>query len=279
MAARKPDIFRQKRQQNARLWRELAKQPAGDLVGVVRPGGVSGGQARGEKQWTLQIRLIAWRINGGPVSRKDLVVRKKCGERLVVQMLDSIGDYDVLRMRARVAVDNEMGSPQAQLVRLLGKASDPEMLAAAGGLKKKVVLKHRALGTLRLDRASGDFNGNAKWRDRRVRLSLEVDGRGSPDAAADHARILIGAQREWAPRVERRIVASLFPHWVKTWKLDEDKPLNEAQFLKKLKPTSIAMDPTGSFSVWYDDGDLFGGHAVEVTGRLRDGVKHADLAG
>lgn len=280
-AARKkaPSRFEERRRAEAQLWRELAKSPLGELVGVVRPGGVGGHQSRGDAHWTLQIPLVAWRVDGGAVSKKELVVRRKATERTVTHAMRTIGDYDVLRMRVRLAMENGLGSPQALLVRFMGKAADGEMLAAVGGLKKKVVIKHRSLGSLKLDRGSGNFEGKAKWRGRLVRLTVEVDGRGSADAAVAHAGILIGAQREWGPRVERRLVASMLPEWEKTWRVEEDKPLNEAQFVKKLKPTSIAVGADGSFSVWHDDGDLFGGHAVEVMGRLRDGVKKAELVG
>jgi len=279
MAKRGPKSRSNERRKLAELWKELAGRPAGELIGVVRPKGVAGVRSLGEAQWTLQIPLLAWRFDGGPVRTRELVVRKQGAERLVTRMMGRIGDYDVLRMRARLAEKSVLGSPQARLERLLGTSSDPELLKAAGKLKRSVAVKHQLLGPLKLDRDSGRFIGKARWRNKLVKLSLNVDRHGAPDDSIEHAAALLRAQQLWGPRVERRLVASLLPEWTSVWKLEDDKPLTGAQLIRKLKPSSLWMEPDGSFALWFDDGDLFGGHAVVVDGTLSKGVTAASIGG
>lgn len=279
MDKRGPEARKNERRKLAELWKELAGRPAGELIGVVRPKGVAGLRSLGEAQWTLQIPLLAWRFDGGPVRQRELVVRKQGDERLVTRMMGRIGDYDVLRMRARLAEKSVLGSPQARLERLLGKSSDPELLAAASKLKRPVAVKHKLLGPLKLDRESGRFIGKARWRNKPMKLSLNVDRHGAPDDSIEHAGALIRAQKVWGPRVERRLIASLLPEWTSVWKLEDDKPLTGAQLIRKLKPSSIWMEPDGAFAIWYEDGGLFGGHAVVVDGKISKGVTAASIEG
>jgi hypothetical protein len=42
---------------------------------------------------------------------------------------------------------------------------------------------------------------------------------------------------------------------------------------------SVTVYPDGSFDFWHDDGDLFWGHSIQVSGDLLDGPTHADIPG
>lgn len=42
---------------------------------------------------------------------------------------------------------------------------------------------------------------------------------------------------------------------------------------------SIAMDPDGSFSAYFDDDDMFFGHCVTAYGTLTDGVRTVNMEG
>ncbi|WP_299062006.1 DUF2262 domain-containing protein [uncultured Actinomyces sp.] len=42
---------------------------------------------------------------------------------------------------------------------------------------------------------------------------------------------------------------------------------------------SIVMDADGSFSVYFDDGDMFFGHGVTAYGTLADGVASVVMGG
>lgn len=286
MAARKsskssPGLTALKREA-AQLWRELARAPAGDLVGVVQPKGVGGGKLQGEKDWTLQIPLLAWRFDGGPLRKEALVVRKRVTERGVAAMIDRLGDYEVVRMRVRVAEENITGTPQAMLVRMIGRVDDAEMLKAVGRLKNPAKIKTRRLGDLKLNPASGELEGRVEWNGRRPRLTLEPDRRGRMERSIERAEWLAGtvaARRIWQGRIERKILATAYEDWKKTWRLADDKVLPPERFLKKLKLTAISMGPDGAFSFWYDDGDLFAGHAVVVRGNVSRGVQEATVKG
>lgn len=271
--------FADLRRREARLRRELSKAPLGELAGVVRPGGVGGSWGQGDKAWTLQIRLMAWRFEEGPVHETELVLRKRTSERTVRVMMDALSDFQVIRMRARVAPENLWGSPQALLIRLLKHPKDLELAAVAAQLRKPVRAKHPPFGILTLDRASGTMEGKASWLGRRIGLTLVPSTGGGIEPTLEHARRLFRAQKSWTKRAADRIAADLYQTWREGWREDGRAGLTKKQFTSRMQLTSITVEPEGTFSLWFDDGDLFGGHAIVVRGSLRDGVGEADIAG
>ena len=61
---------------------------------------------------------------------------------------------------------------------------------------------------------------------------------------------------------------------------DEEVPeITEESFAQRIELTSIAMNPDGSFSAYFDDDDMLFGHCVVVYGTLADGVSSAVMAG
>lgn len=148
----------------ARLRRQLARAPLGTLVGVLAPRPVSGGRSQGERRPTMIMTLLAWQFDGGPVQRRELVVRKQVDESTLSKMMKRFDDYDVVRLRVRLAEENAFGSPQALLVRVLGKGrGGKEIDAAAAELKKPLTVEDERLGVLTYDRGVEWFEGEAPW--------------------------------------------------------------------------------------------------------------------
>jgi len=46
-----------------------------------------------------------------------------------------------------------------------------------------------------------------------------------------------------------------------------------------MKPESIIIREDGGFDFWYEDGDLFWGHSIEVCGNFDDGFRDAAFHG
>jgi hypothetical protein len=50
-------------------------------------------------------------------------------------------------------------------------------------------------------------------------------------------------------------------------------------FQKQMKLQSINVAGDGRFEFWHHDGDLFWGHAIQISGTLKDGLTDADIPG
>lgn len=59
----------------------------------------------------------------------------------------------------------------------------------------------------------------------------------------------------------------------------DTKPITEDEFAKRITLSEISITPSGSFTAFYDDDDMFWGHAVEINGSLKKGIDNANIAG
>lgn len=64
-----------------------------------------------------------------------------------------------------------------------------------------------------------------------------------------------------------------------TYRVMVRQKITEEGFAQRLDLTSIALNPDGPFSAYFDDDDMFCGHCVVVYGTLVDGVTSAVTAG
>ena len=149
--------------------------------------------------------------------------------------------------------------------------------------RKPVVLNDEELGELSLDKDYDTFEGVVSWRDEDIDISLEVDS-SSEDTwtLAVAAMKQMVADRDRWDRDMRAFAARELTELACEWResADEEVPeITEESFAQRLDLTSIAMDPDGSFSAYFDDDDMFFGHCVVVYGSLADGVASAEMAG
>ena len=145
------------------------------------------------------------------------------------------------------------------------------------------ILSDEVLGELTLNKDLDLFDGDVSWRGERISVSLEVDS-GCEETwkqAVQAMKTMLADQERW-DRDMRAFAARELTELACEWRdsADEDVPeITEESFAQRLDLTSIAMDPDGSFSAYFDDDDMFFGHCVVVYGTLADGVASAVMAG
>ena len=158
---------------------------------------------------------------------------------------------------------------------------DEELAAIATRLQTPLVVPHKLLGELTLNRRHGWFEGTARWNGRRVDLTLHPGEKLDLSRNLQVAERLWDQQQEWKQKVDAYAVQKLLPLKNSNW-LDEDEnepPLTPTQFLGRMALSSISIDHTGKFEFWHDDGDLFFGHSIQISGSLKEGLTRADIPG
>lgn len=149
--------------------------------------------------------------------------------------------------------------------------------------RRPVVVTDEVLGELALDKDYDTFEGVVPWRGEDIDISLEVDSSSEETwtAAVAAMKQMVADQDAW-DRDMRTFAARELTELACEWResADEEVPeITEESFAQRLDLTSIAMDPDGSFSAYFDDDDMFFGHCVVVYGTLADGVASAVMAG
>jgi hypothetical protein len=266
-------------ERSARLRARAAESPLVEAVGVVGPIGAGAGKSGRETLWTLRFKFDAWRLAEGPLQQGKLMISRKVSDEEYRALQASIEPYSLLRVQARIAIDEEKHESIGFLEQILGVAiGDAELERISQQLQKPVIYTDQIFGELTLDRRFDLYSGDATWRGKSVKLFVKTNGAGPGDAAAV-AHELWKQQDHWDFRVRECASQRLTELKNDSWLDEDDQPMSEAEFREKMVLREISVSQQGAFEFWFDDGDMFWGHAIHVGGTLQDGPRNADIAG
>jgi hypothetical protein len=142
-----------------------------------------------------------------------------------------------------------------------------------------VVLPTEHFGELTLDRTIDWFAGKREWNGVPIDVHFEIGDDGGIVGAITTAERLWADQAAWKRRIDDYAVEQLLPLKNESWLDEGESKLSPKKFKSWMTLTSITVADEGQFQFWHDDGDLFGGHWIEISGNLKDGPNHADIPG
>ncbi len=135
------------------------------------------------------------------------------------------------------------------------------------------------IGTLKVNKSKTSFSGRGKWRNKTVKLEFLVDNNGEIERGLITAKELWSAQADWDARVKMFAAKELLELKNEDWLGEDEKKLNLTQFKRRMSLESITFYDEGSFEFFFDDGDLFWGHLIQVSGNIDDGLTQAMFQG
>ena len=160
-----------------------------------------------------------------------------------------------------------------------------ELEAVLEEYNKPVIIEDKVLGTLSLNREFDMFETNFSWNGKKVPLMLEVnpESKSSWTRARSAAKKLVAKQETWDKAMREfaaKKLTALANDWLKEDEENKDAgPIMEEAFAKRITLSELTITSGGSFTAYYNDDDMFWGHAVEVSGSLKKGITYANLAG
>ncbi len=244
------------------------------IQGVVSPGGQSGWEGQNDSYEVHCLLFSVWRQPGDDLAQHELTLLRPVPPN--AEIFDDFEDYSVQRFQVLLSGDRT----RAVVEKILSMDSaDPDLDAAAIELKKPVVIPTDGFGDLVLDRRINWFEGKTTWNDNPVRITFDAENDKPPEEALASARLLWAEQKGWNQRIEDYALKELLDLKNDAWLEDGDSPLTPKDFLRRMTLTSISVSSDGEFEFWYDDGDLFWGHSIMVSGDLKDGPSNAGIHG
>jgi len=285
------EYMRAKNRMTQAEWECTFEEDAREIL-VLLAGGAGAGKRNGF--WDISHYFLAYvdcatgalRVNQG-----RLVYPLSNEQYAAGNVLGRFPEQVIYRVKARKKKSEEVPEGmtaswrnQFLIVEILGEdAACPELEEVLADYRKPVVLNDEELGELSLDKDLDMFEGEVLWRGEQICLSLEVDA-ANEDTWADARRAMkamLANQERW-DRDMRAFAARELTELAREWResADEDVPeITEESFAQRIELTSIAMDPGGSFSAYFDDDDMFFGHCVTAYGTLANGVTAANMEG
>ena len=141
------------------------------------------------------------------------------------------------------------------------------------------------LGTLILNREFDMFETTFLWNGNEVSFMLEVnpESKSSWSRARTAAKKLVAEQETWDETM-RKFAAKKLTALANDWLAEDVEskgagPITEETFAKRIALSEISITSGGSFTAYYNDDDMFWGHAIEVHGSLKKGILDANIAG
>lgn len=135
------------------------------------------------------------------------------------------------------------------------------------------------LGRLEWDDNIRWYTGRLSLGSESIAVSLIPDKDGNPDSAFSRARSVVARYRQYADRAKDFAVTSLLGLKNGDWLAEDEPDVTPSEFASRITVRSITFRADGSVSWWFDDGDLFLGHSIEVAMKPDDGFGSAVISG
>ena len=248
-----------------------------DILAVTGANGFGGARAPGEEYWTVTLPLTAWREDDGPIHQEDTVLVALADEKVLPYLRRRAPGDSIIQARVRQGLDDD----RFLLVGMPAPMMDRDLKAILDEQKKPVTFWESGLGTFTLNRAVGWFELETDWLDQPVRLEFDRD-----ENRADcllHLHTLMDKQQEWDRRV-RDFAADKLLELANQWAQEEGEEespqeVTQEDFMSRMELDAVQVYEDGAFDFWFNDGDLFWGHSIHVTGSLKAGPEDAQMEG
>jgi hypothetical protein len=115
--------------------------------------------------------------------------------------------------------------------------------------------------------------------DARVSIHFTSDDVELEASLVRDGEALCRAFSRWRADAEQCAITSLLELKNEAWLSDDEHPLTAEEFRARILLEAVMLYSRGDVEFFFEDGDLFSGHAILVTGSIHRGLVHAHLAG
>lgn len=273
------DIFQKAAQNKEALEKELDEASETIITGVVGASQPSGGRIPPNELWHLHLSLVAWKANGGELEKRALIVSKAITEKELAELQERIKSESVIKFKGKLSKESPFGDARARLIELMDEPKDKELDEALTSYKQPVVMKHPIFGKLLLDKTVDWFEGKANWMGLEIKINLALDEDGDSKGSVDTATIIFSECAEWSMKVNEYAISELLKLKNESWLQENQAELLPIDFLKAMRLESVTFYPEGDFEFWHNDGGLFWGHSILISGSIQEGLYGADIPG
>ncbi len=248
------------------------------LIGVMEPS-KPGGVKDGEGPWLLVFNLIACRHEGDQLCKEVIRVEQSMSERRLKAEMNRLKPLAIVRIRGRFRRRKVFGQRVFVATSLTLGARDRELRAIATELRRPVTFEDRDLGTLTLDRQYGWFEGSGNWLGTSIKLYLSAESIETAKARVGEAKCVFRDAKRLDASIRSSIAKKLYKV-CQNWSDEAGETVpTRVQFMSRLEFDSITCKPDGGTEFILNDGDLFFGHAIQVSADQRGRIDRVDLFG
>jgi len=145
---------------------------------------------------------------------------------------------------------------------------------------KPVTISDDELGVFTLDKRFNIFENNIEWLGKKCLVSLEYDKKIDENAkkVLDILRNINSNINEYDEKF-RNFAAEKLTSLANDWLEEGEERITKESFSKRIWINEISIRSDGSYSVYYNDDNIFLGHIIIIEGNIYSGLDYADIAG
>jgi hypothetical protein len=251
------------------------------VEGVVSPRGQGRWPGRDTGYDVHCLFFANWRFSGGSLVGRELTLLRPVppshsGESHGENIFETFPTFSIQRFSVLLSKDHMRAVVDKVLT---AEPADETLRQFSERLREPVVVSTARFGEVVMNPLTGWFEGKVKWNRTTVELRLEPSEDGGVADAIQTAERLWANQAAWKRKVDEFAVERLLPLKNESWLGEGEPELTPAEFKKTMKLQSINVAGDGRFEFWHDDGTLFWGHAIQISGSLKDGPSDAGIPG
>jgi len=244
------------------------------IQGVVSPSSSGGWFGENDDYEVHCFSFTAWRRLGEGIVKRELTVLRPVPPD--AEYGDDFPEYSICRIRVLLSAD----ATRAVFEKALPLDSpDEELQTLANELQRPVIVSTRGFGDLILDRGLGQFDGDSDWNGDPISVTFPACNDTLADDVLKVAESLWSEQSKWKKQTEDFAVREYLELKNGVWLDERESKLSAKDFIDRMTLELISISSDGEFEFWYDDGDLFWGHSIVVSGNLKDGPNRAVISG
>jgi len=249
------------------------KEEVIEIEGVVSPSS-QGGWPHSKDYDVHCFSFSAWRRPRQPVISNELTILRPVDPDS--DWLSEFPKLSIHRIKVLLSTDETRAIFAGNGTR---EAERDQLVEVAEELAKRVVINTERFGELTLDRSIDWFEGRVNWNGQSVRVTFPTDEDQDISDALKVAEKLWDEQSSWKQQVDDYAVDELLSLKNQDWLDEDESPVTPEQFKSRMTLQSISIDRDGTIEFWHDDGDLFWGHSIMISGSLAEGLTQADIPG
>jgi hypothetical protein len=240
----------------------------------VRPGGC--------KYWESYIQLTAWKLTSSEkiYATEDSRLIIKGDDKYLEETEKKILPNTVYTLKVRKREGKHLVE-LFTLVEIIDKINyDKELEDILEEQKKPVIYHDETLGDFLLDKEFNWYFKKIKWDDKDVRLIIpKYEGKRQRNAFII-VNEFFREQSLWDIKIKEFAGKKLLKLKNNNWLTEtNEKKLAMEEFTKRIKVLSIKISLKNKFEMDFDDGNIFLGHTIIVSGNLEKGPIKAELYG
>lgn len=123
------------------------------------------------------------------------------------------------------------------------------------------------------------YEGRAGVGGATVKILLELDEHGDIAPSLARAKVVLADKKRFGENAKDYAAQRLLKLKNESWLDEDEKPLSAEQFKVKMRLVEISFSSDGQVEFWYDDGQLFWGHSIQVIMDGKDQFVDVDIPG